>query len=202
MHLFWQRGFRNASLNELARDLGIKKPSLYAAFGNKEQLFLRALERYASGFKAQADEMLDQTPSAREAIRSFLTAVARQLANAESPAGCMIANCAAECRDLSAQIDRELRQCLSASESALHHRLLRARKEGELAPGSDVRALANYFATVMQGMVAMSRVESDLRSFRRTIDLALRALPVARTDATKRGAQRLRFARSATKKAR
>jgi AcrR family transcriptional regulator len=134
MEVFWRRGFRGTSLNELARELGIEKPSLYAAFGNKEQLFLKALDRYASGFGRRAVLLLQETPSGKAAIEALLSAFAAQLADADSPAGCMIANCAVECRDLSASINRELVEWLEATEKAILDRLKRARKEGDLAP--------------------------------------------------------------------
>ena len=177
MQVFWRRGFRGTSLNELARELGIEKPSLYAAFGNKEQLFLKALDRYASGFGRRAVLMLQETPSGKAAIEALLSAFAAQLADADSPAGCMIANCAVECRDLSASINRELVEWLEATEKAILDRLKRARKEGDLAPGEDIRALARYFATVLQGMVALSRIKRDAKELRHVVRIALRAWP-------------------------
>jgi len=177
MEVFWRRGFRGTSLNELARELGIEKPSLYAAFGNKEELFLKALDRYASGFARRAVLLLQETPSGKAAIEALLSAFAAQLADANSPAGCMIANCAVECRDLSESINRELVEWLEATEKAVLDRLKRARKEGDLAPGEDIRALARYFATVLQGMVALSRIKRDAKELRHVVRIALRAWP-------------------------
>ena len=177
IQVFWRRGFRGTSLNELARELGIEKPSLYAAFGNKEQLFLKALDRYASGFGRRAVLLLQQTPSGKAAIEALLSAFATQLADADSPAGCMIANCAVECRELSESINRELVGRLEAIEQALLDRLKRARKEGELARAEDVRVLARYFATVLQGMIALSRIEHDAKELRNIVKIALRAWP-------------------------
>jgi flagellar biosynthesis protein FlhB len=89
----------------------------------------------------------------------------------------MIANCAVECRDLSASINRELVEWLEATEKAILDRLKRARKEGDLAPGEDIRALARYFATVLQGMVALSRIKRDAKELRHVVRIALRAWP-------------------------
>ena len=106
VHAFWSRGFRATSLNELARELGIEKPSLYAAFGNKEQLFLKALERYAAGFELRAIAALEKAPTGKAAVAALLSAFAEQLSDPKTPAGCLIANCAAECRESSEAISQ------------------------------------------------------------------------------------------------
>ena len=132
VHTFWRRGFRATSLNELARELGIEKPSLYAAFGNKEQLFLKALDRYAAGFELRAIAALEKAPTGKAAVAALLSAFAEQLSDPKTPAGCLIANCAAECRETSETISRSLANSLGAMEVALAKRLKRAQKEREL----------------------------------------------------------------------
>jgi AcrR family transcriptional regulator len=185
VHAFWRRGFRATSLNELARELGIEKPSLYAAFGNKEQLFLKALDRYAAGFGRRAIAALDTAPTGREAIAALLSTFAEQLSDPKTPAGCLIANCAAECGDSSETISRSLANSLGAMEVALAKRLKRAQKERELPASEDARSLARYFAAVIQGMVSLSRAKRDPKALQQIVRIALRAWP-AKSRATLR----------------
>jgi AcrR family transcriptional regulator len=177
VHVFWRRGFGATSLNELARELGIEKPSLYAAFGNKEQLFLKALDRYATGFEQRAIGALERAPSGKAGVATLLSAFAEQLSDPKTPAGCLIANCAAECRETSETISRSLANFLGAMELALTKRLKRAQKEGEVPASEDVRSLARYFAAVTQGMVSLSRARRDPKALREIVRIALRAWP-------------------------
>jgi AcrR family transcriptional regulator len=177
VHAFWSRGFQATSLNELARELGIEKPSLYAAFGNKEQLFLKALDRYAAGFGLGAIAALEKTPNGKAAVAALLSAFAEQLSDPKAPAGCLIANCAAECRETSETISRSLATSLGTMEVALAKRLQRAQKERELPASEDARSLARYFAAVIQGMVSLSRAKRDPKALRQIVRIALRAWP-------------------------
>jgi AcrR family transcriptional regulator len=177
VHAFWRRGFQATSLNELARELGIEKPSLYAAFGNKEQLFLKALDRYAAGFGLGAIAALEKAPTGKAAVAALLSAFAKQLSDPKTPAGCLIANCAAECRETSETISRSLTTSLGAMEVALAKRLQRAQKERELPASEDTRSLARYFAAVIQGMVSLSRAKRDPNALREIVRIALRAWP-------------------------
>jgi AcrR family transcriptional regulator len=187
VHTFWRRGFGATSLNELARELGIEKPSLYAAFGNKEQLFLKALDRYAAGFGRRAIAALEKASSGKAAVAALLSAFAVQLSDAKTPGGCLIANCAAECRETSETISRSLANSLGAMEGALAKRLKRAQEEGELPASEDARSLARYFAAVIQGMVSLSRAKRDPKALREIVRIALRAWPAKsrRPSATK-----------------
>jgi AcrR family transcriptional regulator len=177
VHVFWRRGFRATSLNELARELGIEKPSLYAAFGNKEQLFLKALDRYAAGFGLRAIAALEKAPNGKAAVTALLSAFAEQLSDPKTPAGCLIANCAAECHESSETMSRSLTNSLRAMEVALAKRLRRAQKDRELPASEDVCSLARYFAAVIQGMVSLSRAKRDPKALREIVRIALRAWP-------------------------
>ena len=177
VHAFWRRGFRATSLNELARELGIEKPSLYAAFGNKEQLFLRALERYASGSELRAIAALEKAPTGKAAVTALLFSFAEQLSNPKTPAGCLIANCAAECRESSKAISQAVAASLGSMEVALAKRLKRAQKDRELPASEDPRSLARYFAAVIQGMVSLSRAKRDPKALQQIVRIALRAWP-------------------------
>ena len=89
LQVFWAHGYEGASIAELTEALGINKPSIYAAFGNKEELFHKALGKYLSGPLSYISEAMNQ-PTARETVETFLTKSAELLTNPNNPRGCMI----------------------------------------------------------------------------------------------------------------
>ncbi len=71
--VFWQQGFQGTSLDDITAATGLAKPSLYAAFGDKNALFLKVLERYHARIVAQAERIINDGPSARDAVHRWLT---------------------------------------------------------------------------------------------------------------------------------
>src|SRR3954465_13916988 len=71
LHVFWRKGFEGASLPDLTKAMGINRPSMYAAFGNKEQLFRKALDRYATGPAGYVCAALE-APTARAVVEKLL----------------------------------------------------------------------------------------------------------------------------------
>ena len=113
MDVFWKRGYEAASLPELTAAMGINKPSLYAAFGSKEQLFRKAVERYLGGPAGYVGEAMNQ-PTARAAIETMLNGSVEMSTDPKHPGGCLIIQAAlacgaeAEClkNEMAAQIGR------------------------------------------------------------------------------------------------
>src|SRR5215470_10428762 len=98
LHLFWQKGYEGASLSDLTGAMGINRPSLYAAFGNKESLFRKVLDRYANGPADYVRHALDQ-PTARAVAEALLYGAADRLANSAHPRGCLMVGSALACGD-------------------------------------------------------------------------------------------------------
>src|SRR5262249_10191532 len=97
MHVFWEHGYEAASIADLTAAMGITPPSLYTAFGDKEHLFMEAIERYANGPAAGMPRALAEAPTAREAIENFLRSAARELTCKDHPRGCMVMVAATTC---------------------------------------------------------------------------------------------------------
>ena len=97
MHVFWERGYEAASIADLTSAMGITPPSLYTAFGDKEQLFLEAIERYALGYGSAGARALDEEPTARGAIERWLLEAANELTQPCHPKGCMVVMAATNC---------------------------------------------------------------------------------------------------------
>ena len=102
MHVFWARGYEAASIADLTAAMGITPPSLYTAFGDKEHLFLEAVERYASGPGSGGARALAEEASARQGIERWLRGAAAELTCASHPPGCMVVTAATNCSVASA----------------------------------------------------------------------------------------------------
>ena len=172
MQVFWRKGYEATSVSDLTRAMDINPPSLYAAFGDKERLYLEALERYERDRRETFLSELQEAPSARQAIESLLTTVARELTRAECP-GCMLST--AQCGD--PRLQSALAERRNAPKRALKARFDRAVREGELARGTETAALAGFYATVLQGMAVQARDGASARSLGATVKAAMRAWP-------------------------
>src|SRR5207248_3128864 len=145
LEVFWARGYEGATLPELTRAMGINRPSLYAAFGNKEELFRKALDQYARGAGAYVYAALEE-PTALAAVRRLLGNAADLLTNPRHPRGCLMVQGALSCGEAAESIRRELAARRGAAEIALRQRLQRARAEGDLPAGADPERLARFVA--------------------------------------------------------
>ena len=174
--VFWRKGYEGASLPDLTRAMGINRPSLYAAFGNKEQLFRKAVERYAQGPAGYVREAL-QLPTARAVVERLLLGGTCVATNPKGPRGCLMVQGALTCGDSAEPARKELASRRAAGEAALRRRLERARDEGDLPPGADPADLARYVVTVLHGMAVQAAGEASRAQLVRVAETALRAWP-------------------------
>ena len=174
MHVFWAKGYEGASLSDLTRAMRINRPSLYAAFGNKEQLFGKALDRYMDGPVAYFGKAL-AAAKARDVVEEILLGTARMGDDPRIPAGCLMVQGALACGDASVRKKAVARR--AAAEVALRRRLQRAKREGDLPKNSDPGELAGYVMTVVRGMAVQSAGGASGDQLRRVAQIALRAWP-------------------------
>jgi AcrR family transcriptional regulator len=152
LHVFWRQGYEGTSLSDLTEAMGISRPSLYAAFGNKEELFRRALDRYADRGPGAVHREALAEPTARAVVERLLRGVAETLTDPNNPRGCLAVQGALTCGDAAEQIKQELCKRRTSSEMALAARFERAKDEGDLGKTADAAALARFVVTVVQGM--------------------------------------------------
>jgi AcrR family transcriptional regulator len=177
LHVFWARGYEGTSLSDLTEAMGISRPSLYAAFGNKEELFRRALDRYAEkGPGAIHGEALAE-PTARKVVEHLLRSVAISLTDPCNPSGCLAVQGALTCSQAAESIRQELCKRRSEGEDNLRQRLERAKAEGDLGPQSDPAALACYIITITQGMSVQASGGASRADLLTVAEMSLRAWP-------------------------
>lgn len=176
--LFWERGYQATSIGDLTAAMGIRPGSLYAAFGDKMSLFHEVVEAYqrspAGAFTGIA---LAEEPTARGAIARILREAAAVYAGPGHPAGCLVISAATNIAAQDAEIEKFLRERRDENLRALADRLGEARRAGELPSTADPRALAAYFAAVIQGMSQRARDGATTVELAGTAELALAAWP-------------------------
>jgi AcrR family transcriptional regulator len=176
MHVFWAKGYEGASLSDLTRAMRINRPSLYAAFGNKEELFRKVLDRYMDGPLAYFGQAL-AAPRARDVVEQIFFGAARMAGDPKFPAGCLMVQGALAVGNAARSVQKEAVGRRAASEVALRRRLQRAKREGDLPKNSDPAELARYVMTVLQGMAVQGANGAGRDQLRRVAQIALRAWP-------------------------
>src|SRR3989440_7536286 len=176
MHVFWAKGYEGASLSDLTRAMRINRPSLYAAFGNKEELFRKVLDRYVNGPLAYFGKAL-AAPKARDVVEQILFGAARMASDPRLPAGCLMVQGALACGDSAASVQKETTARRAASEIALRRRFQRAKRQGDLPPYANPGELASYVMTVLQGMAVQGANGARRNQLRRIAQIASRAWP-------------------------
>ena len=177
LYVFWQRGYEGASLSDLTEAMGISRPSLYAAFGNKEELFRRAFDRYAQKGPGAIHCAALAEPTARLVVEHLLRSVAVSLTDPCNPAGCLAVQGALTCSSAADSIKDELCKRRIEGEDNLRRRFERAKTEGDLGAESDPEALARYVVTITQGMSVQASGGASQADLLEVADMALRAWP-------------------------
>lgn len=178
LHVFWKHGFQDASLHDLTAAMGLSKPSLYAAFGDKEALYLKALERYAALVLERHGQALQATADGRRAVEEFLRSISAMLADPAMPGGCFVVNGTADCGSgIPAAVDAALRSARQDSEARMLERLIRAQRDGQLAAAADVQALAAMYTALVSGLAVMAKSGADLTKLHAVITAAMAAWP-------------------------
>jgi AcrR family transcriptional regulator len=176
LEVFWARGYEGATLPELTRAMGINRPSLYAAFGNKEQLFRKALDRYQTGPMAFLTEAL-RKPTARVVVEAIFSGFVRMQRDRDKARGCLIVSGALACGEEAEMVRRELAQLRQAIVTAFRERFKRAVHDGDLPAGTDCATLARYIATVLNGLAVQAASGTTEKELRLVSALAMRAWP-------------------------
>ncbi|MEU5992141.1 TetR/AcrR family transcriptional regulator [Spirillospora sp. NPDC047418] len=178
VHLFWDRGYEATSIGELTEAMGIRPASLYAAFGDKKALFREAAEAYGrsrdGSFVASA---LAEEPTARRAFTRILHEAAAIYPDPSHPPGCLVISAATNVTPQDAEIATFLRDVRNANLERFESRLRAAQADGELPATADPKALAHYFAAIMQGMSQQARDGATHKALTDIADQAMRTWP-------------------------
>jgi AcrR family transcriptional regulator len=178
MLLFWRKGFAATSMSDLCDAMGISSPSLYAAFGSKEALYLEAVEYYARTIGPPVWDKLAEGATARAGIENLLIAWTESLPKSRAtPAGCM-ALLAAVGDEWPATIVRVVKKVRLEMLGTLRSRLETAVAKGELPASTDIDGLSRFYLSVFQGMAVQAKDGATSTELRAVAAAAMAAWPV------------------------
>ncbi|NIH82430.1 TetR/AcrR family transcriptional regulator [Amycolatopsis viridis] len=179
--LFWERGYEGVSIGELTEAMGIRSGSLYAAFGDKKSLFEEVVEAYGrSAVGGFAGAALREEPTAYRAFARILREAAVIYPDPAHPAGCLAMSAAINVSPQDTEVRAFLRDLRNRNVAGFEARLREAQRAGELPAEAGPRALAEYFATVLQGLSQRAQDGATAAELTEVAELALAAWPGAR----------------------
>ncbi|MFJ8923707.1 TetR/AcrR family transcriptional regulator [Streptomyces sp. NPDC102415] len=169
---FWRAGYADTSVDDLSRATGLNRSSIYSSLGDKDTLFLRCLERYATRYGAEYDAALS-CAAARPlaAARAFFDVTLERIADPGVPDGCLVAQTVMATPVLSAGVAERARQAIGFQ----HARLRAALKAGRLHDEA-AESFAVHLAAVNQSLAVMSRAGTSAEQLRAVVDVTLDAL--------------------------
>jgi AcrR family transcriptional regulator len=176
LELFWRKGYEGTSLSDLTDAMGITRPSLYATYGNKEELFRKVLDRYDDTCMSFTREALEE-PTARAVVVKLLYGYADAQTDPQHAPGCLGTSGALACSEEAEPIRQELIGRRIAGEAALCRRLEQAKLDGDLPPSADPTNLARYVMTFAQGMAVQAASGADREALYQLCDTVLLAWP-------------------------
>lgn len=179
MQLFWRQGYDGTSLAQLTAAMKINAPSLYAAFGSKQQLYQEVLNLYLAEQGGRSLHILQSNATAREAVEAMLLQMAHDFTAEQNLPGCLIASGALRCADDNKSVANHTASLRQLAKSAIFERLEQGVRQHELATNTDCQTLAGYFATVVQGMSVQARDGSSAAQLVAIVKLAMRAWPAS-----------------------
>lgn len=156
MKVFWRQGYTATSMNDLYEAMGIKSPSLYAAFGSKEELYEEVLKHYEQCIAPLIWGDAQNETSPKAAVAQWLESSAQVLTRSDLPRGCMVTLSAVGWEG-NERLGERVRQLRMRGIETLKARLAQALAQGELPPGTDIDTLAKLYTSIQQGMSIQAR---------------------------------------------
>lgn len=176
MQVFWAKGYEAASLDDLCEATGLGRSSLYAAFGDKHGLLLQSLDRYEDQGIARITAALAKPVPVREAIAGFINDLIDHIVAGPGRRGCFVGNCTAELARHDREAAKRVRRSMGLVEGTFRAALVRARKQGEIASGADVDALARFLVAGIQGLRLVGKANPDRAALEDIASVILRCL--------------------------
>ncbi len=176
LRVFWTKGYEGASLTDLTEAMGITRPSLYAAFGNKESLFRKALDLYEREKLAYVGEALE-APTSREVAERLLRGALEMQTSECEPRGCLRVISSMTCGAEAESVRADLVERRASSQKALRERMERAKQEGDLPPDTNVDGITNYLGAILQGMAVQAGGGASRKQLEELVNTSLAMWP-------------------------
>jgi AcrR family transcriptional regulator len=178
LRVFWSKGYEGASLTDLTEAMGITRPSLYAAFGNKESLFRKALDLYEREKMAYVGQALVE-PTARKVAETILRGAVDNVTSNDEPHGCLRVIASVACGPAAESIHSEIAMRSNLVKQTMVDRFQRAKTEGDLPAHIDVEGLTRVLIAFLQGISIQANMDATREDLDRLVDTALAIWPSA-----------------------
>jgi AcrR family transcriptional regulator len=174
MKVFWQKGYEGTTIPDLTDAMGINRPSLYAAFGSKEELFRKAVDRYAENQGCFMEDALKE-PKARTVAERLLAGAINLVTDRKNPKGCLMVQGALACGEGAESLRNELISRRLSREAALRQRFERAKLEGDLPLDFHPADLARFVIALIQGIAVQAAGGASRTELQRVAEIAMKA---------------------------
>lgn len=175
MDVFWEKGYKATSMQDLVDRMGIKRGSIYNTFGDKHSLFISAIRHYGEVVTSQTTKVLDSPGSPVKNIRRFYYEIINKSADGQSR-GCLISNTVVELAPHDKEAAREVKILLKNIESAFLNCLNRAVQLRELPAGTDTKVLSRFFATTTHGLMVVGKSDIHRKHLKDVVEVIISAL--------------------------
>lgn len=179
MQTFWTHGYEGTSMAALIEAMDMNKPSIYAAFGNKEALFNKVLDKYVMGPSAFVREAMSESTSF-QMVKVFLTKAVELLAEHSNPRGCMIVQGALSCGPEAEMIQKKLISYRASIEENFKKRFELAKASADLPEDTNTSALAKYVTTIHQGISVQASSGASKDELMAVVDMVMQSWPRAK----------------------
>ena len=157
MHVFWEKGYEGTTMTDIIERIGVKAPSVYAAFGNKDKLFTEVVDAYSQLIQSGPIKILMETSDVFEAIKGSLNSTVQVFSGVNNPCSCLVLTAAINCAPEHAEHFQKLQTLRAEYKSAFAKRFLRAKEEGQLVENADYLEMAEFMMTFIHGLALRAR---------------------------------------------
>jgi AcrR family transcriptional regulator len=178
MHVFWQKSYEGATLSNLTDAMGISRSSMYAVFGDKEQLFRRVMDRYREVRMTHVRAALDK-PTLHGVVSSLLYGTVDFLSQPDHPRGCLSIQGLLACGEDAEPVKQAMIAMRKGGDDALRKRMIKAQESGEVPEGTDPADYARFLSTVIRGLGVQAANGATRVEMKRIADFVLKALRMA-----------------------
>lgn len=174
MVLFWTQGYEKTSMQDLVEHMGIHRRSMYDTFGDKHELFMKALERYDEIIETSINLQVKQLDSVKKAIRRLFEMAI--LKNEKEPIGCLTVNTAVELSLHDKEVAEKVVKSFSKTENLLFELLLCGQKSGEISNHHDAKRLSQSIHNSLVGLRVLAKTTDNKEKLESIIDMTLSVL--------------------------
>ncbi|EEH69403.1 TetR/AcrR family transcriptional regulator [Acinetobacter haemolyticus] len=174
MLLFWEHGYEATSVSDLTQALELTAPSLYSSFGDKAGLFYKCIDYYLAHEACPIEAIFLEAKTAKVAFELYLYDNVQRLAQPDKPTGCMLVVATINCSDNAQQIQHNILEKRLKTKQRLLERLQQGVAEGDLAATAPVTEMADFYATVLQGLTMQARDGATVTQLHKVVEHAMR----------------------------